>query len=356
MDTLIFDNPLRRWALAAAITAGLTLVLLLLRAIVGRRLASMAPRTATRIDDFALLVLGATYLALVIVVCFYAGSLVLELPPRVQALITRVAVIAFLLQLAVWGDRAVRAWRSIYHSNRDADGAAAADSIGRNSMSVLSFTLRLVLWVVIALMVLDNLGVNITALVASLGVGGIAVALAVQNILGDLFASLSIVLDRPFVTGDFIIVGDALGTVENIGLETTRLRGLGGEQIVFSNAELLKSRIHNQQRMQTRRVAFVLHVSYRSTEEQLRAIPGLIRSAVERQSSAMFERSHFSAWGESAIDFETVYHVDSADYFVHMDTQQAIFLTIYGSFAKAGIVFAHPTRVVQTEEVRAVAR
>jgi small-conductance mechanosensitive channel len=352
MDILTFDNPLRRWALAAAITAGLTLVLLLLRALVGRRLASMAPRTATRIDDFALLVLGATYLGLVMVVCFYAGSLVLDLPVRVEALLTRVAVIAFLLQLALWGDRAVRAWRSIYHG----DGAAAADSIGRNSMSVLSFTLRLALWVVIALMVLDNLGVNITALVASLGVGGIAVALAVQNILGDLFASLSIVLDRPFVTGDFIIVGDALGTVENIGLKTTRLRGLGGEQIVFSNAELLKSRIHNQQRMQTRRVAFVLHVSYRSTEDQLRAIPGLIRGAVERQPSAIFERSHFSAWGESAIDFETVYHVDSADYFVHMDTQQAIFLTIYGSFAKAGIVFAHPMRVVQTEAVRAVAR
>ncbi|MFL6709809.1 MAG: mechanosensitive ion channel family protein [Massilia sp.] len=349
MDYLILDNPLRRWALAIGIAAGLMLVVLTLRAFIGRRLANVAPRTATRLDDFAQHTLKATYITPIVIVCVYAGSLVLDLPARIEAVLMRIAIIAFLLQLAVWGDRAVRAWRTVYHNDNE---RPAGDGIGRNSMSILSFTLRLVLWVVIALMVLDNLGVNITALVASLGVGGIAVALAVQNILGDLFASLSIVLDRPFVTGDFIIVGDALGSVENIGLKTTRLRALGGEQIVFSNAELLKSRIHNQQRMQTRRVAFIVRVSYQSSEQQLRTIPAMIREAVESQDNVIFERSHFSAWSESSIDFETVYHVQSADYLVHMDTQQAIFLGIFSRFAKAGVVFAYPTRVVRTEEGR----
>lgn len=299
------NNPLERWATAAGIAVGLICLLLLLRSYIGRRLAATAPRTPGRLDDFALFTLGATFISPIVLVSTWAGSLALTLPDRIETVLMRTALIAFLLQLAVWGDRAVRAWRKVYYvgaNGSDGDGSR----ISGNSLSIISFTLRLVLWVVIALMILDNLGVNITALVASLGVGGIAVALAVQNILGDLFASLSIVLDKPFVAGDFIVVGDALGTVENIGLKTTRLRGLGGEQIVFSNNELLKSRIHNQQRMQTRRVAFVIRVSYQSTEAQLRAIPDMVREAVESEHAVMFERSHFFAWSESSVDFETV--------------------------------------------------
>jgi small-conductance mechanosensitive channel len=346
MQYQLLDNAIERWLMAAALAIVLITVLLAVRGFVGRRLARDAPRTASRIDDFALHTLSSTFVTPIVIVSLWAASLLLVLPDRIEAILLRIAVIAFLLQLAVWGDRAVRARRMVYHTPAD-DAADGEGRIGRNSLSILSFAIRMVLWVVIALMILDNLGVNITALVASLGVGGIAVALAVQNILGDLFASLSIVLDKPFVTGDFIVVGDALGAVENIGLKTTRLRGLGGEQIVFSNTELLKSRIHNQQRMQTRRVAFNLRVSYQSTEAQLRAVPAMVREAVESQQAVLFERSHFFAWGESSVDFETVYHVQSADYMVHMDVQQAIFLGIFGRFANAGIVFAHPMRVLQ---------
>ena len=211
------------------------------------------------------------------------------------------------------------------------------------------FVARMVLWVVVALMVLDNLGVNITTLVASLGVGGIAVALAVQNVLGDLFASLSIVLDKPFVVGDTIIVGDAQGTVEYIGVKTTRLRSLSGEQIVFSNAELLKSRIHNHQRMVSRRAAFTIGVTYDTAREQLQAIPGMVKEIIGTEQNATFDRAHFARFGASSLDFDVVYHIKTADYLVFMDTQQSIFLKLFEQFGAAGIGFAYPTSVVKLE-------
>ncbi|MFN3792712.1 mechanosensitive ion channel family protein [Massilia sp.] len=207
--------------------------------------------------------------------------------------------------------------------------------------------MRLVVWVVAFLMTLDNFGFNITTLVASLGIGGIAVALATQNILGDLFASLSIMLDKPFEVGDFIIVGDALGAVEYIGLKTTRLRGLGGEQIVFSNGELLRSRIHNHKRMATRRVAFMLRVAYGTSEAQVTAIPAMIREIIKARSDASFERAHFFRYGDWSLDYEVVYHFQSPDYILHMDTQEQILLQIYRAFQREGIQFAHPLSVVR---------
>jgi small-conductance mechanosensitive channel len=215
---------------------------------------------------------------------------------------------------------------------------------------VLCFFARLFLWAITVLMVLDNFAVNITTLVASLGIGGVAVALATQNILGDLFASLSIMLDKPFEVGDFIIVGDVLGSVEHIGLKTTRLRGLGGEQVVFSNGELLKSRIHNHKRMQTRRVAFVLRVAYGTGEDKLGRIPHIVREVVTARKEVEFERAHFFLWGEWSLNFEVVYHFQSPDYVRHMDAQQDIFLEIYRRFQQEGIEFAYPTSVVRLGE------
>ena len=343
MDYLFLNNAVSRWAMALGIALGLYLVAVLVKTAALRRLAVLAPRTFTKLDDLAMRTLGSTYVLLLAVLALYAGSLVLELPARIEIIAARTAVIAFLVQLAVWGDQGVRAWRAVYHG----DTGPALDGSRRGSMSILCFAMRMTLWLVIGLMILDNLGVNITTLVTSLGIGGIAIALAVQAILGDLFASLSIMLDKPFAVGDFIVVGDAMGSVEMIGLKTTRVRGLGGEQIIFSNADLLKSRIHNQQRMQTRRVAFFLRVTYATSEEQLRAIPAMVREAVEAEPAAMFERVHFCAYAESSLNFETVYHVNSADYLIHMETQQSIFLTLFARFTRANIEFAQPTRMVR---------
>jgi len=196
------------------------------------------------------------------------------------------------------------------------------------------------------LLALDNLGVNITALVAGMGIGGIAVALAAQNILGDLFASISIVLDKPFVINDFIIVGDYMGSVEHIGVKTTRIRSLSGEQIVFSNTDLLNSRVRNFKRMVERRVVFSFGVVYGTPAEKLEAIPGIVRGIIEAIDGTRFDRAHFAKYGDSSLDFEVVYFVVTGDYNVYMDIQQAINLAIYRSFEDEGLGFAFPTQTI----------
>jgi small-conductance mechanosensitive channel len=213
-------------------------------------------------------------------------------------------------------------------------------------MTAVGFVARLVLWSVILLLALDNLGVDVTALVAGLGVGGIAVALAVQNILSDLFASLSIVLDKPFAVGDFLIIDSFLGSVEHVGLKTTRLRSLSGEQLVFSNTDLLGSRIRNYGRMFERRVVFKIGVTYQTPRDKLTKIPGIIREAIEAQDKTRFDRSHFNEYGEFSLNFESVYYVLGPDYNLYMDIQQAINLRIHERFEEEGIEFAYPTQTL----------
>jgi small-conductance mechanosensitive channel len=195
-------------------------------------------------------------------------------------------------------------------------------------------------------MILDNMGFNITALVAGMGVGGIAVALAVQTILGDLFASLSIVLDKPFVVGDFLIIGDLLGSVEYVGLKTTRLRSLSGEQLIFSNSDLLTSRIRNYGRMFERRVVFNIGVTYQTPRDKLIKIPEIIRTAVETQDKTRFDRSHFKEYGNFSLNYESVYYIQGSDYNMYMDIQQDINLYIHEQFENEGIEFAYPTQTL----------
>lgn len=257
--------------------------------------------------------------------------------------IGRIVVFFVVLQLAIWTSYLARAWVMRYlmrRSNRDSASVGA--------MSIFNFLIQVLVWSTAVLMVLSNNGVDITALVTGLGVGGIAIALAVQRILGDLLSSLSIVLDKPFVTGDFIIFQDGayLGTVENIGLKTTRIRSLSGEQIVCPNSSLLDSQIRNFKRMNERRVVFGLGVTYDTPHEKLRQIPKEIRAIIEELSIVRFDRAHFARYGAFSLDFEVVYYVLSSDYNVYMDVQQKINLDIYKRFEELEIEFAFPTQTI----------
>ena len=200
---------------------------------------------------------------------------------------------------------------------------------------------------VLVLTALGTLGVAVSPFVASLGIGGVAVALALQNVLGDLFASLSIVFDKPFVVGDSVAVDDFSGTVEYVGLKTTRIRSISGEQLVFANSDLLASRLRNYGRMRERRVIFTIGVTYGTPSEALRAIPRYLREAIERLDNTRFDRSHLKEFGDSSIDFETVYHMVVPDYNAYMDTQEQISLALYERFEAQGIDFAFPTRTVR---------
>lgn len=340
MDYLFLGNTAMQWLIAAGVTGATAFALYLVKSLLVRRLGALAERTKTRYDDIVVAMLASTSLLVILVIAAYAGSSFLTLTARAELIIARIAIATGLIQAALWGDVAVRTWLHQYRADPHTDASHAT------STAAMGFIVRMIVWTVFLLMILDNMGVNITTLVASLGIGGIAVALAVQNVLGDLFASLSIVLDKPFVIGDYITVDDMGGTVEFVGLKTTRLRSLGGEQLIFSNADLLGSRIHNLKRMETRRVVFTLGVTYDTPEQQLREIPQVVGDIVRTQQQVTFNRAHLSNFGPSSLDFEVVYTVNSADYTVHMDARQQIYLDIFKAFNERGIEFAFPTQTL----------
>jgi small-conductance mechanosensitive channel len=341
LDRTLLDNTYLAWLIAVGAGVLAVLVLRTLQGITRHRLARLAARTATRWDDYVVEMLARTKLLFWMIAGVLVGSLLLDLPARGQSAITVGFVIALLVQAGIWAgvliNSVVTDFRKKAHKENPADAT---------TLTLIGLAGRTVVWALVALLVLDNLGVDITALVAGLGIGGIAVALAMQNILGDLFASLSIVLDKPFVVGDFLMVGEFLGVVERIGLKTTRLRSLSGEQLVFSNTDLLGGRIRNFGRMFERRVVFGLGVTYDTPRDKLKLIPDIVREAVEAQQDVRFDRSHFSKYGDYSLAFESVYYVLSADYNRYMDIQQAINFAIHERFEQEGIEFAYPTQTL----------
>jgi small-conductance mechanosensitive channel len=340
MNYIILGNPVADWLVALVAMVAVAAGLDALKSIVARRLGVRAARTTTRLDDIAVATLRSTKLPVLGIVGLYVGASLLTLPAKADLFIGRFAITALLIQVALWGDTGLRTWLLVTRAQRSEDPDRVTSS------AAITFLVRVALWAIVALMVLDNLGVNITTLVASLGIGGIAIALAVQSILGDLFASLSIVLDKPFVVGDFIIVDKMLGTVEKIGLKTTRVRSLGGEQIVFSNNDLLKSRIQNLRRMESRRIVFGFGVSYQTPEPVLRALPAMLEEIVRSQPQVRFDRAHLSGLAAPSFNYEIVYYVDNTDYTIYMDVQQEIYLRIVALLQSQGVSLALPVQTV----------
>ena len=217
---------------------------------------------------------------------------------------------------------------------------------GKTSVKWIAVLIKIVVWIAALLLFLENIDVEITALIAGLGIGGIAIAFAAQAILEDLFSFVTIFFDRPFEIDDFIIVDDLMGTVEHIGIKTTRVRSLSGEQLIFSNKDLTNSRLRNYKRMQQRRIVFRLGVTYDTPLEQLKEIPEVIEKIIESVGDASFDRAHFFEYGDSSLNFEIVYYVLSQDYNQYMDVQQEINFTIKEAFDERGIEFAFPTQTL----------
>lgn len=338
-------NDVLEWALAMAIALACLLALLALKHGAAWVLKALPARFGAVYGDIAIDVVSATRLWLLIPVAAMAGASALELPQRLEQFIGAAAAVVVMLQAALWVNRLIDSWltRGVARQ-RVVDGGVVT------ALELIGFAARAAVWGLMALFMLGHLGFDVTALVAGLGIGGVAVALAVQNILGDLFASLSIVLDKPFVVGDFIVVDHLRGTVERVGIKTTRLRSLDGELLVFSNADLLKSRIRNFKRMFDRRVEFTVGVAYQTPLEKVRLIAQWLRECVEARPRVRFDRSHFKQYGESALVFEVVYYVLDPDYNAYMDVHQAINLAIFECFAREGVEFAYPTRTVYLKQ------
>ena len=345
LDQVYLGNSLMKWVIALAAAVAIYLLLTVLRRTVGNRLKSMADRTTTDLDNFISdLVRVRTKKILFLALAVYGSSLFLDLPADIERVIVGTTFILLFFQVGLWGNGMI----NFLVTRRAAkDGE---DGLNLEAYSVITWIAKAALWTIVVLLALNNLGIQITALVAGLGISGIAVALAVQNILGDLFASLSIVMDRPFVIGDFIIVGDQMGTVEHVGLKTTRVRSLSGEQIVFSNTDLLSSRIRNYRLMNERRVLFTLGMTYQTPAEKLERIPGMIQEIIEAQEQVRFDRAHFASYGDFSLNFEIVYWVLDRDYALYMDIQQEINLALYRKFEEEKIEFAYPTQTLFMEK------
>ncbi|MCG6988277.1 MAG: mechanosensitive ion channel family protein [Gemmatimonadetes bacterium] len=342
----LLGNTVLSWGSAVLVTILAFVAFRLLAVTAAARLARFAKHTRTEWDDIVAAALSRTKALLLFLLSAYAGSTILTIGPGLRRGLRDVAVVALLLQTGLWLSSGIRRWVAIQRKDRPPEEAATV-----MTMNVFGVAARLVLWSMVVILSLDTLGVNVSALVAGLGVGGVAVALAAQSVLADLFASLSIVFDRPFVLGDFLIVGDLLGSVEEIGLKTTRLRSLSGEQLVFSNTDLLGSRIRNYGRMYERRVVFSVGVTYQTPREKLEHIPVIIREAILKQGDRVrFDRAHLQSFGDFAIVFESVYYVLVADYTAYMDVQQDIYLTIHERFEAESIEFAYPTQTLFLEK------
>jgi small-conductance mechanosensitive channel len=327
-----YGNSILHWLIAVALAVVAAVVLLVLRTRAVRWLEARTTGPRARRIASALAAVRATQPWFLVIAGIYFGAQFVALPQKADRLLDHVALIGTIAQCAVWATKAFRAW--LAHqvaAKRETDAGAAT------TVSVLGFFAQLTLWSVVVLLVLENLGFNITALLAGLGIGGIAVALATQSILGDIFASIIIALDRPFAIGDFVVLDNVMGTVENIGLKTTRLRSISGEQIVIANADLLKSKLRNFERLHERRVQFTLGLAPDTPAAKLGVVPDILREAIEAQPDARFERAHFKEFGKDQLLFEAAYYVSDRDYNRYMDIQQAINLAVYGRLQEEGI-------------------
>ncbi len=341
MNRPFLGNRVQDYAVSLGIFLGLALVVKVADLIVIARLKKLAARTEGDLDDRMIAALDRKVVPLLYLGALYAGIRNLTVTPLVQRIVNvaAAAVLAYLgaklvLALAVHGLEAY--WR------KRGDKVSLQNAAHRGMVTVL----KLVVWALALILLLDNVGVRISALVAGLGIGGLAVAFAAQKVLGDLFSYFSIFFDRPFEIGDFIIVDGLMGTVEHIGIKSTRVRSLGGEQLIFANTDLTNSRVRNYKRMVNRRVAFRLGVVYGTAASKVRKIPGMIEGIIKKTPGTRFDRSHFASYGDFSLDFETVYYVEGGDYNKYMDIQQGINLAIMDAFAREKIEFAFPTQTV----------
>jgi small-conductance mechanosensitive channel len=340
LSQVYFNNTVQDYLIALAIIVGGILIIRIFKKTVVRQLKKWAGRSKSTLDNFAINTLEKFALPAISLVVVYFGINYLALSDTVEKVLKiAVAVVVTFFLLRLISTLVLHGLQS--YVRRQDHGEEKVKQLGG-----LMLILNGIIWIVGAIFLFDNLGYDVGTVIAGLGIGGIAIALAAQNILGDLFNYFVIFFDRPFEIGDFIILDDKLGTVEYIGIKTTRIKSLTGEQLIVSNSDLTTSRVHNYKRMERRRIQFNITVTYPNSLENIRMIPEIIKDAIRSTKGLTLDRSHFKGYIDSSLNFETIYFVESPDYNVYMDLNQAMYLKIYEEFEKRNIVFAYPTRTI----------
>lgn len=340
------NNSLQSWLIALLVFALTFIGIRLLARILINRLARLPDKPGQQFEDLVQDLLLRIRSLFIMLIALYLGAQVLTLPEPVDNLLRTIAVVALILQFAFWGLALID-----FLINRQIQADARKGQDSATAMKAVKLIALVALWSLTILLILENAtSIEVNTLIASLGIGGIAVALAVQNVLGDLFSAISIALDKPFAIGDAISVGGMSGAVEDIGLKSTRVRSVNGELLVFSNSDLLSSRIQNFQTMARRRVGFTLGVTYQTPYEKLAAIPAMIQEIIEAQEQTTFDRAFFTTLGDSALLFDCAYYIETADFQRHIQALHAINMAIYQRFEAEGIELAYPTQTVYLEK------
>lgn len=348
-ENTFLGNTFAAYLLAIAILLGGIILISLIRSVVIGRLKQWATRSTTNLDDRLLSLIETPISRLLYLGTFYISIGNLSLHPILQDSVRVICVIfATLLAIQLMASLIEYGVRAYWVAKR-------GDATLEQSLNALVPAIKILVWAIGLVFLIDNLGFDITAVVAGLGIGGLAIAFAAQGILGDLFSYCSILLDRPFEIGDFVVVGDLVGTIERIGIKTTRLRSLSGEELVAANTDLTTSRIQNYKRMQRRRIAFSVGVTYETSTEQMKLIPGLIQAAIDETDGVTFDRAHFNSFGDFSLNYDVVYYVETSDYTVYMNAQQTINLALKEAFEQHGIEFAYPTQVLYLNNVNQTA-
>lgn len=341
---IILNNSVRDWTITFLIILVSFILLRLLQSVLIKRFSAFASKTKTTIDDFIVSVIRSSLMPALYLLIIHFSLHYLTLSPKFAKVenIAIMTVITFFLLKTISSviGYAFKQAVSKHEHNEQRE---------KQSKGIL-LILQVILWAVGLLFLVDNLGYDITTIIAGLGIGGVAIALAAQTILGDLFSYLVIFFDKPFEIGDFIIIDDKMGTVEYIGIKTTRLRTLGGEQLICSNTDLTNSRVHNYKRMQERRVVFEFGIVYDTPPAKIKIIPKFVKQIIEASGNTRFDRAHFKSFGDFSLKFEVVYYVLSADYNVYMDIQQQINLKLFELFERERIEFAFPTQTIQVSK------
>ena len=337
---LLNSNSLTDWLIAGIVAVAVWTGLWIVRRLVASRYKKYSAAQHRMPIRLLAYLIGNTKQFLFIAIALDAAQAGLSLPERVQRAVTNIVLILILLQVGLWAGRAMRFYLETKELERGPDRVFAG------SLDIINFVASMLIWSLLILVALDNLGVNITALLAGLGVGGVAVALALQNVLGDLFASLSIALDKPFATGDRLEIDAYTGKVEHIGIKTTRLRSDSGEQIILSNADILKSRVRNYGRSQEQRALATIRVTYETPSDKLRGIPQLLERIVRDHPTARFDRCHLKTLGDSALHFELSYFVQQPSVNSLLDLQQNVNFRIVDELRGLGVEFDYPTQRV----------
>jgi small-conductance mechanosensitive channel len=333
-----FNNPVSEYLICLGVIITGIIIATILRFIFFKKLKDALAKNDMEIDDILINASEGPVTILLYYLTIYLSLHLLNLPSQVFKGLKIFGVLLVVILIVKFIIAILNYIVESYLEKKEKDASR------KQGMKTILGILKIIIWVIAGAIFLDNLGFKISTLLAGLGIGGIAVALGAQAILGDLFNFFAIFFDKPFEVGDVISIGDFTGTVEHTGIKTTRLRSLNGEQVIFSNTDLTNSRIRNYKRMERRRVILKLGVTYETSSEILKQIPEIIKNIIKNEKQTTFDRAHFSSYGDFSLNFEIVYFVENSDYNVYMDIQQKINLDIKEAFDKKKIEFAYPTQ------------